>query len=564
MIAIGALIPLAVLIGLVWGVVALARRFGTHETDGGTLRRVVTLLVLLAVAIIAATGVAQVLALLLPRGRAIADMGTGPLASALSLTVVGVPAFLLAWRFEARQLERREERRSIAWTLYLTLATLVFGIGSVVGLVNGLRWVAGAGPEAATALSLGFVWLGMWLWHVLVVASRYPAEQHPDAPAIAGSAIGLVTAAFGASALLSELLSAAYDSLFGSVVASSGFGDEIIGTALWFVAGAAVWWWQWLSSARRAEPDLLRNVYVLVLGVLGGAIAALTAIGGVIALLLASPFVDTSLTRHFHDVPSLLATGVIGWSVWRYHRAVTMEDPAVLRTETGRAYHYLLAGVGLIAASAGLGVVVNALLGGLVPAIDVTNVEQLLAGGLAALIVGAPVWWRTWRPRERPEVDEIRSTSRRAYLTVLAGVGSAVGLVSLIVFAYGLFDRLIAGAGAADVVDRVRAPFGVLAATGLVAWYHVRIWRDERELARPEHRGPGRLTIVTSAPESIDVAALHERLHARIDVLRRTDGDGFVGIDPEALAARLEGIDAGEAIVVAGPDDLEVIPVDRA
>lgn len=563
---IGGLWPLALVVLLVIGGIALARRIGREGggegPEGGTLRRVVTTLLLLGLLILAATGVAQLLGLALPGGE-IVRRGAGDIAQALALTIVGVPGFALAWRYQTRVLERPGESRSVAWSIYLTLVTLVFGIGTVVGLVNGIRWVVGVGPRASTALSLGVVWGAVWVWHVLVVGSRFTPVRIPEGPPVVGSAIGLVTATTGLTGALGLLFSEAYATMTEEVALSAGFGDEFFSLLLWFVAGTAVWTWQWLGDARHRETSVLRSTYTLVLGVFGGAVLALTAVGGIVFALLDAPFTDADLVEHFDVVPPLIAGLIVGWAVWRYHRAVVLEHPAVLETDTGFAYHYLLAGVGLVAAAGGLGVVVNALLAALVPAIETRNATRLLAGGLAGLVVGTPVWWRTWRPTVAPSEIEIRSAARRIYLTVLAGLGSLVGLISLIILMYGLFEGVIDGQPFETIVDNIRAPLGVLVGTSIVGWYHVRIWRSERHVAAVEVPGPRAITLVTTGTAGAAVKALEERYHARVRVLHRTGVEDTGPVDADQAVQAVEGIEDREVLVLALDGRIEAIPVER-
>ena len=52
-----------------------------------------------------------------------------------------------------------------------------------------------------------------------------------------------------------------------------------------------------------------------------------------------------------------------------------------------------------------------------------------------------------------------------------------VALVTLLVIGFRLFEFMLGDAGGAGLLERVRAPLGLLVATGLVAGYHFALWR---------------------------------------------------------------------------------------
>ena len=556
---IAGLIPLLIIGGLVAGAVALARR--TNPVAGaGLMRLLVTAAFTLATAIIAAVGVAQLLELAFETGDLIAGRSATNIARAVSLTGVGLPTFIVLWRYLLRTLDRAD-RSSLVWSLYLATATAVFGIGAIVGLGNGLAWVFGWNEFGAGSLATGLAWGLMAAWHEWHRVSVRPPHRLGGIPVAVGSTIGLVVGAVGIGTVVSSLLDRAYQAMTEVAVAQSALWDQVGEGAIWTVLGAALWWWHWLHDLKGQETSVERSLYLLVPGSAGGAVVCLSGTGGLLFTVLQHFFGDgaSSAAAQFNDLPGMLTAIGLGFVVWRYHRAVALGDPEVAETEVGYSYRFVLGGLALVAAATGFGVVVNGLLAAATPSVAGEAGVDLLLGGIAALVVGAPVWWLTWRPRVAPTLAEITSHSRRIYLTVLAGVGGVTALVSLILVIYRVLESVLEGDTFGVLVDRSRASFGVLAATGLVAAYHVTTWRRERrQLPEEEHAVIRRVTVVTTHPED-GMRRLGKDLGVPV-VTMHSGGTGRV-IEEAQLAEYLRTLEADEAVVIEEETGYRVIRI---
>lgn len=553
------LFSLLVIGGLVAGAVALSKRAGPAGQAAG-LRLILTALFLAATAIVSAVGIAQLLELALESGDRLAGSNASDVARAIALTAVGLPSFAALWRYQSR-LTTEAGSASPAWGLYLALATAVFATGTVIGLGAGLIWLFGWESTGAGSLATGIAWGAMWAWHEWHrVSVRPPVRLSDVAPSI-GSTIGLITLASGVSAVVIALLEPAYEALTGLEVVDERFGQRIGEGAVWLTLGAGLWWWQWLRDARRRRPSLARSAYLLVPGAAMGAVVGLSALA--VAFYTTVEFAvgrgDASAASQFEVVPELLATMAVGFLVWRYHRTVVLEDPTVLDTDLGYSYRYLLGGIGLIAAASGFGVVINGLLAAATPAVAGSRSTDLLVGGISALLVGGPVWWTTWRPRTRPDDEEVGSRARRTYLTVLAGVGGVTALISLILFVYRLLESMLQADPFGTTVDRFRAPFGVLVATGMVAGYHIVTWRTERRrLPEAERVAVRRVTVVTTHPDD-GLRGLGKDLGVPVTTLH-SGGTGRV-VESAELADYLRTLEADEAVVIEEERGYRVIRV---
>ena len=93
----------------------------------------------------------------------------------------------------------------------------------------------------------------------------------------------------------------------------------------------------------------------------------------------------------------------------------------------------------------------------------------LLLGGISSLLVGGPVWWLAWKPRNQPQAAEAIPPGRRVYLIAFFGVSAVVALITLLVIGYRVFEFLLGDVTGGSLLDRIRAPFGLLVAAALAA-----------------------------------------------------------------------------------------------
>lgn len=526
MIAIFALIPLALLAGLIAGIAALSKR-NDEEPPDGLVRRLVVAAITFGMTVVTVVGIGMLLDLLFAEAGDFARSGSSDLAQALSMTMVGAPASYLLWRYQLRALAG-PDGRSIVWLLYQAIASLTFSIGTVVALGNGLRFHEFDG-DTPSALAFGIAWLGGWVFHELIRLRR-PAAILPGLAQAIGAGVGLITATFGAVSLIGSLL-APIDT---DVLASTGRFEPVLDALVWTVVGVAVWFWQFVT--KRIDDDLSRAGLVLGLGVGGG---ALLGLGGLTALL-ASLLMGTTGELDMEMLTDAIAAVAIGFLVWRFHRNLVTDERGA-----GISRH-LVAGLSLIGMAVGIGVLVNAALAAFTPAFASTNEEELLWGGLAALVANGPVWWLMWKP-QRPVDPDAGTATQRVYLTVLGGVAGVSGAIALIYLLFQLLEGIFEGDSVAAIVDGTRAPFGFVASTGLVAAYHYRRWAATRS-AEPEGEPVTveRLTFVGADQALAD--SLRDDLGVRT-TRWASAGEGRV-LTAEELPSHLRTLDATDVLVV--------------
>lgn len=529
------------------------------------VRRLIVFTLLFVLVIIAVIGISGLLERLLTASAEIAGAGTEGLARSLAFTLIGGPFAAFLWWSVWRRLGSDAERSGLGWGLYVAglsavslIASATALLGSVASLVDG-NWRAGD-------FSTGIVWAAVWVWHRWMW--RHPVKgpvRLQAVPAVIGSAYGLMVGVAGAVSALRVL--------FGEVVSgftsSGSIGDSwalpAVRALVWAIGGGLIWWWHWSNeSARRAETKFAA-VALVVVGVLGASILALVGAGTVVFVLLRLAFDRTEPIVELVDpLAQALAFTVIGAVVWAYHWRYAMARSLGTRQTS----ILVISGVGLAAAATGVGIMVNALLAGVGDPLVGSDSRSLLLGGISAVAIGGPVWWLFWKPRVDVAPDEMRYTGRRVYLVTVFGLSALVALVTLLVVGYSVFQFVLEPGTTVSLVDRIRAPLGLLAATALVAIYHFSVWRRDQAIAGTGAPAParaiGQIILVTSDDTDSQAKAIQEATGARVTVWQRApaEADASDGPHPATIASALAGVSGSRVLVLAGPGDrIEVIPL---
>ena len=195
------------------------------------------------------------------------------LALGLAFTLVAGPAYVVLLRFARGRLrDDVGERTSLAWAAYLNVALASSLIVSIVTVHQLLEGVFGVDDFEWRGIAPVVVWAAVWTMHWSWL--RRSDGLRGDLHLAVGSFSGLVTMLIG----IGGVAYVAGDEIYTSVVDQlpTGHLSPTLGT--WLIAagvGAVVWSWHWLGYYLRAERTSLWYVYVLLIGTLGGLIAAI-------------------------------------------------------------------------------------------------------------------------------------------------------------------------------------------------------------------------------------------------------------------------------------------------
>ncbi|WP_405216089.1 DUF5671 domain-containing protein [Agrococcus sp. Ld7] len=518
----------------------------------GTVRRLIVYSILFVLVVVAAAGGSGLLGRLLET-RPDLGSGAGGLALSLAFALIAGPLAAVLWWFLWRRLDG-PDRSSVAWGLYVSGISFVALVTSATSLLGAAADGIG-GTWSPESLATGVTWLAVWLIHRAMWAHRGkgPLRLRP-VPIVLGAAYGLVVGASGAIRAL--------QSLFGEALLEPGaqlgapWWQPALQALVWTIGGALVWWWHWRRDGARSLRGGFASVVLVVTGVLAAAAVALGGFGTALYVALRTLFDrDDPWPVVLEPLPLAVAAAAIGAVVWVYHAGVARERSAATRS----AALLVEAGIGLIGAASGIGVIVNAALSAIATPLAGSSARALLLGGIAALVVGAPLWWVAWRPLHRAHAA---AAGRRIYLVAVFGVSAVVAIVALLVVGYRIFELVLDGSGGSALIERIRAPFGLLLATALVAGYHFAIWRRDRAASPPvgRTRAIDRVILVSSGDTAALAAAVGAATGAAVTQWVRADGTGSAA--PEAVVQALVGVEGRRVLVVTGPGDrVDVVPL---
>lgn len=570
------------------------------------VRRLIVFLLLFVLVLIGASGLSGLLERLLSMGAALAERDVGGLARSLAFAVIGGSLAAVLWWLVWRRLRSPEERSSLAWGLYVAgVYTVALVTWTTALLALAASVISGEAPQWDSAAATALVWVLVWGWHRWM-------WQHPTkgpvrlagVPTVLGSVFGLLIGTGGAVTALGAILEAGLQGLAGTPSFGKPWWVPVVQALVWAAGGAAVWWWHWIREGGLRLRSGLANVALAVVGVFGGCVLALSGAVTALFVLLRLAFDQSdALGQIVEPLGPAVAAAAVGSLVWRYHAVLASQRSGTMR----QASRLLASGAALVAAASGIGMIVNAVLGLAETTLAGTGTRTLLLGGISALAIGGPVWWRVWDPvrqldagllpeQGKPEPGKAASgkpeSGRRIYLVVVFGVSAVVALMTLLVIGYQVFEHLLDGSGRESLLGRVRVPLGLLVATALVATYHYGTWRRDRSAHPPAGTGQdtgremaagvpaaersiGHVILVTGFDPVPWIRVIREVTGTEATVWRRADIGGTAVGPPgptetgaaEAasgrLAAALNGVSAEYVLVVVGRDaEIDVIPLD--
>ena len=563
-----ALFPLLILAGIVALIVRLVSNRDDRDDDAGgtSVRRFFQYSLLLSVLIIVAVGLSDLLAELIP-GEDVLRAGTDRPARSVAYLIIGGPVLygLVRW---IRSDADADDRRSLSWALYVSIASFVALTTAAVGLFQVAEAIVGVDTFRPASLARFLVWGAVWVIHFRI------AESHEHAGrlrvhVLGGSLIGLVAIAVAVGSILNSFLSSIYEQISDTTLVAGG-GDDLKRAVIGLVIGGAVWFRYWYLTYGRMGRDGLWQTYVLMAGVLAGLVTML--VGLTVTLFSAIDWffggASGSAARHFDGVPGTLATLGVGWAIWSYHRSILHADRPTARSEADRVYEYLVAAVGLFAAAAGLATVLVAVIESLVPgglaARDAGETSTLMAA-IAVLIVGIPVWWRTWRQIQRLRIAqpaiELSSPTRRIYLFALFGLGGVTALISLLSLTVTALEDLFDSRFGSETIYSVRVQIALVITVGAIAAYHWSIRKEDQQDAPavddlPER--PVRAIVLVSANGRELADDVTKLTGVRVRVWDRPGSEEVASLDD--IVGAIEQGTHPRLLIVARADGLEVIP----
>ncbi|MDA0733168.1 MAG: DUF5671 domain-containing protein [Chloroflexi bacterium] len=596
------IIPLLVIIGIIAAVVVLVRRRGKTESDPGigTLKRLYYYGISFIALGVAAPGLILLIDFLLDNlfGPPAFLRGQGQLALGLALTIVGTPIWFLHWRLALKAVQQLPtEAQALSRQIYIYLVLGITASLFAFGLVSLLRWLLGSGDFNGFNIAFPLVWAGIWGYHWHLQSLDVPRTE--DGATVRRlyvyitSLYSLVMLLVGVGIVIWRPLKEAYEALFTTQLLVSGgvnFWDSLwsdttrTGVAI-LVVGGLLWWWHWHQAAKGDAKSQLRQVYLYLFAILGGAATVVISLSmilfDVLQWLIGEPGSDRA-SAHFRSFPGMIATLLPGAALWGYHLALVQQE-SLLSAErwqaARRVYRYLVAALGLITLSVGLVMVFLVAMGVLIPQagaqlLDAQWWRNPLVLGITLLVVGIPIWSYYWFGVQRAvaigPAQERTAQSRRIFIYGVFGIATLLVLGNLSALLYMFLRDLLEGGLSLQLLQYAKWSIGTLLMAGAVSVYHWLILQEDRRAMPAPAETPAPAVPVTKdliavAGESAQglVRSLESLLGVPILVWRRLDGGDAPNLTVEELhAVREEIINApgSRALLIVDASGIRVLP----
>lgn len=401
------------------------------------------------------------------------------LAQALALILVGVPIFLIHWLWAQRVSTQDEEEKSAAIRavfLYgILLGTLIPAVQNLLALID-RTFLATANLYTYRAVVGGSqTWLdnliaivinlliAAYFWNILktnwrALASTESFREIRRLYRFIWMLYGLLMTIYGAQQALS----------FAFTLSSSMFGDvgrEVVVNAIaLLVVGTPIWVFSWrilqdaLAESDEKESYLRLGIFYFL--AIGSVIVTLVAGGNLIYFLLRQLFGEgLAWTDFIQSLGGPISIAVPFGVVWAYYgrwlnQQFAFDENLPRRAGKQRLFTYILSFLGIAATVFGLisliSVVIDLALRSMY--LSDSGVREPLAGALATLIIGLPVWLMNWlRAQSQALADNDegdharRSLIRKVYLYLALFASVIGGMVSAGMLVFNLVNAALGG-----------------------------------------------------------------------------------------------------------------------
>lgn len=589
-----ALLILAVLGAIVYGLLALARRRrGFQEIDPGigSVRRLYFYVVSFVALMMAASGVVVTTLFVLDAifvGSTV-SRNTVQLASGLALIIVGLPLWYFHWRMVTRYVaELPVEARSVLRKIYIYLllgTAATFSISAAYAVVS---FLLGDGDYSGYPWATLVVWAAVWAFHWRMESQE--GQPTPETRSVRRLylyllALGLLSAAtFGAAQLIYGILREAYVGLTAEsiVVPSSGrlWSSGVQQALALLLVAAPAWAVHWFYFTRKDGGSTMRQMYLYGFVIAGSAVTILIGAGtivfGVLEWAIGLPVATAA--AQFRFLPGGIATLIVAGAVYVYHRSTAGSEDESWSPEAWAvrgAVLYASTAVGVALTAFAVGTLVETVFEAIEGSGSFSGGDlwrDRLALTITFGILGVPLWVYYWNAICRrvlsDGVEERLTTARKIFIFGILGVGmlALIGSASVLLFT---FLRELLDGQLSDVISDSRGAIVVLVPALIVLPYHWFVYREDRRLA-PESEAGDRptmrkkaVTVLVAAGSAAFLEGLEKALGYRVDLLQRADPGFFVPEVSEEqayiLASRIVDSEGLNVLVVPESDGVNVL-----
>jgi uncharacterized membrane protein/heme/copper-type cytochrome/quinol oxidase subunit 2 len=452
------------------------------------------------------------------------------LSLGLAMLVIGGVLWFLFWRAIQRNVARDPVEigsaiRKFFMNLILAVSALVVlntAASFLVWLMDGALLDQFPSGALATLLVNGVIWYYHWQ------LTEKEGQPSPVAKTLRRwyvyllSAWGLIALSISVGVLVSTAVM--HLPVWGETIVPGRFWDSgVQGSLAWILIGGAAWGFHWFRMARGDADSTLRQVYLYLLAISGGAIAGLvaltTSLFKVFRFGLGNLSLPTDASLYFQFLGWTVPTMLVAAAIWVYHHRVTQEEAvrARQRLSARRVHSYLMSFIGLGTLIAGLIILLGILLDVPLRAASIAVTpgwwQNQLSVCLALLVVATPIWLYYWKgalQMAAKGVAERRARSRRIFLYIVVGAAIVTLAADLINIIYQLLDGLLQGKFGLEVLRHSKWSLQTLVVAVPVLMYHWRILRQDQRLGAEAKAARKTVTVLVS-DRAADLASRIER-----------------------------------------------------
>jgi len=440
--------------------------------------------------------------------------GADALAQALALILVGVPIFLIHWlwaqRTSAQDDEEKEATLRAVFLYAILFGTLIPVVQNLLSFID-RALVQSTGLNVARAFSsfreqtladnaiaiIMNLIVASYFWNILRAewTSLKDNENFSEVRRLyryLWMLYGLLMTVFGAQQILRYLIYIPGDVLgeMGREVVVNGIALLLIGTPVW------VYSWRVIQDSLPDPAEMGSNLRLGILYVLslGGVITVVTTASMLVNILITRIVGADWTTQYFvEQIGGPISVGLPLGIVWAYfgfwlNRHIASSGDPVRQAGMKRVYNYILAFIGLVVSFIGVQTLLSFI-------ISMATSSSFLMGdsnrselavGISMLVVGLPLWLRTWNPMQTEALTKgemgdhaRRSILRKTYLylalfaSVIGGMAAAVGLV------YQLIKLMLTGNAGSNFVNDLLNTIQLLFLFVVVLLYHWKVLRED-------------------------------------------------------------------------------------
>jgi hypothetical protein len=374
-----------------------------------------------------------------------------------------------------------------------------------------------------------------------------------------------------------------YLPLWGSTITSGSFwnGNVHAGIASITVGGAA-WVYYWFITAKNDFGSILRNVYLYLLTIFGGAVAGLVALTVFIYEMLRYFISGTAAgdERYFLFLGWTVPTIIVAGAVWLYHQQKAQEEASrgdMQYFSARRVLLYLMAFIGLGTLIAGMlmlcGILIDAWINAVTAGMTVISAgwwHNQISLSLALLIVAIPVWYYYWnkviRLMESGGIEEWRSRSRRVYFYVILGAAIIALTAALVNIVYQIINGFLEGSIDVAVLRHIKWSLQTLVVAAPVLFYHFYVLKQDQRRGAESIVQQKNVIVLADKNFTDTVSHLEKMLGYRVRRMTFSEESGVISPevysdeDTARLADAIRKTSSKKVMVIADANKMQVLP----